>query len=675
MKVLGWVVKIVIGMVVLLLVLLGVGFGLVNSSSFQNKMLQKATTMLAEKLQTRVEIDSVSVDLLTLDAKLYGLDVEDRQQREMLALDFLQADVDVWPLVKNREVRISEVIIKGVKAQLFHTPNDSVDSVANYQFVIDAFKKEKKPGEVKKTDAEKQKKKFTVALKKVTAEDLHVTYNGFEASLGRLLLTQPDSATITGTIEQLATQWERTNKKGWQVSHQAEIGLLSFEQHDSLRTIDISNLHFKNNNNHPRKNSGKPKRGFFDHEHFNIVAQLKVVVDHVGKDKVCATLKEMTARDSMMGIDLRDVHCKVVYSKQQLFFKDLVVRQVNTQLNIDSAFMQLPSKKKGIPLSYRTSTIRGRAFLKDISRCFAPVLSKFNVPLNLTVSMSGDDNGMTFHNARVGTDDKKLAIRANGHIRELKDKYKLHVHFDVDHMEAHGDIKERIINQFPVKKFMMQQVAGLGTLQYKGSFDVKWRREEFRGHLSTQVGNLNFQFALDEKNKYLTGKAGTKELRLGQLFNMPAIGPLAATADFKFDISKPRTALMRRKKGGKLPIGEVQAHVDDVSYKGVKAHNLEVKMVSDGAVAEGNVLAPGKWLDLNCDFSFTNTSEMQKMKVKPKLKVHDVVNKEKVKAIGEKLKPKNVIEKVKEKKLGKAISNLFKKKKKKDKDDDDDDDD
>ena len=113
--------------------------------------------------------------------------------------------------------------------------------------------------------------------------------------------------------------------------------------------------------------------------------------------------------------------------------------------------------------------------------------------------------------------------------------------------------------------------------------------------------------------------------------------------------------------------------MDDVSYKGVKAHNLEVKMVSDGAVAEGNVLAPGKWLDLNCDFSFTNTSEMQKMKVKPKLKVHDVVNKEKVKAIGEKLKPKNVIEKVKEKKLGKAISNLFKKKKKKDKDDDDDD--
>ena len=225
MKVLGWVVKIVIGMVVLLLVLLGVGFGLVNSSSFQNKMLQKATTMLAEKLQTRVEIDSVSVDLLTLDAKLYGLDVEDRQQRKMLALDFLQADVDVWPLVKNREVRISEVIIKGVKAQLFHTPNDSVDSVANYQFVIDAFKKEKKPGEVKKTDAEKQKKKFTVALKKVTAEDLHVTYNGFEASLGRLLLTQPDSATITGTIEQLATQWERTNKKGWQVSrNQIAIG-------------------------------------------------------------------------------------------------------------------------------------------------------------------------------------------------------------------------------------------------------------------------------------------------------------------------------------------------------------------------------------------------------------------------------------------------------------------
>ncbi len=633
MKALGCVIKIVCALVVLVLVLLGGGFLLVNNNSFQNKLLQKATTMLAEKLQTKVTIDSASIDLITLDAKLYRLEVEDRQQRKMLSLDFLRADVDLWALLKN-EVRISKAIVKGVKAELHHTPNDTIDTIPNYQFIIDTFKKDKqKQKQVsEKKDEKGKKKKFSLAIEKVKAEDISVTYNGMGASLGKLLLSQPDSTTIMGTVEQLGTAWKRNNKKGWEVSNQVVIGKVTFLQQDGLRTVDISNLRFKRNNQHPRKNSGKPKRGFFDLEHLNLTAQLKVVIDHIGKDTVHATLKEMTARDSVMGIDLRDVHSDVAYGHQQLFFKNLVVRQINTQLNIDSGYMRLPSKKKGITLAYHTSTIRGRAFLKDISRTFAPVLSKFSIPLNLSVTMSGTDNSISFRNVRVGTDDKKLSIRANGRITNLKDKYKLNVHFDVDQMEARGDIKQRIINQFAVKKFMMQQLDGLGTIHYKGSFDVLWRREEFRGNLSTQVGNLNFNFALDEKNKYVTGRAATKEIKIGELFNMPQIGPVAAVADFKFDISKPRTAIMRHKKGGKLPIGEVQAHVENASYKSIKAHNLSVQIVSDGAIAEGSLQAPGKWLDLSCDFSFTNTSEMRKMKIKPKMKVHDLINTQNIKA-------------------------------------------
>ena len=73
-----------VGMVVLLL---AGGLFVINTEAFQNKMLGKAVEMLEEKLQTRVDIDSVSVDLLTLDAELYGLLVEDRQHRKMLQLE------------------------------------------------------------------------------------------------------------------------------------------------------------------------------------------------------------------------------------------------------------------------------------------------------------------------------------------------------------------------------------------------------------------------------------------------------------------------------------------------------------------------------------------------------------------------------------------------------------
>ena len=189
-------------------------------------------------------------------------------------------------------------------------------------------------------------------------------------------------------------------------------------------------------------------------------------------------------------------------------------------------------------------------------------------------------------------------------------------------MEAKGGSKERIIKQFPVKRLMMKQLHALGTIHYAGSFNVLYKKEEFQGRLTTAAGALNFYFALDENNKYLSGQASTDSLEIGRVMDMKDIGPVAASATFKIDISKPRTAIMRKRLGGKLPIGEVHAHVSRASYKFVRTRDLTVNIVSNGAVAEGNLDAPGKWMDLSCTFSFTNTNEMQKTKIKPKMKLH-----------------------------------------------------
>ena len=236
--------------------------------------------------------------------------------------------------------------------------------------------------------------------------------------------------------------------------------------------------------------------------------------------------------------------------------------------------------------------------------------------------MDGDAEGMRFHDVVVSRPNDLLKIKAKGYITGLKNKYDLKVHFDVKETVVKGNEKERIINQFVVKKFMMKQLHALGTLHYRGSFDVVYKREEFQGVVNTKAGDINFFFALDEKNKYLLGRANAVNIKLGEVMDMPDIGPVTATANFKFDISKPRTALMRRKLGGKLPIGEVTANVAEASYKFVKATNVDVKIVSNGAIAEGSLKAPGKFADLSCTFSFTNTNEMKKTKIKPGIRFH-----------------------------------------------------
>ena len=618
-RLLKWTIRVVCIFVGLLVVLLIVAFFVVNSASFQKKLLQRTTDILEDKLQTSVQIDSVSINLLTLDAELYRLCVEDRQQRKMFQMDYLQADMDIWALL-NRKLRISEAKVTGLRAELHH---DSIDTIANYQFVIDAFKADKTSEKsVEKKEKAKGKKKLTFIMNKFTVEDVQVSYNNYTFSIDKLLYTQKRRNKTQVTVEQLSAQWDRINKKGWLVSNDATIGKLFVRNEKKHWLVDVDDLHFHNDNHHPRKNAGKPKRGFFDLEHLNAYANLKVDIDATKGDIIHGRLTECTARDTIMGIDIRDLHTTFSYQKQRLFLRDFVVRQVNTELRFAKGYITLPSKKQGRTLSYRTSTITGRTQLTDISRTFAPVLKNFTMPLNLSVRLNGNDNSMTFSNIKVATDDRRLTVAAHGNIINLKDKYKLRVHFDVDRMIAEGGIKEAVIKQFPVKRFMMKQLNALGTLHYQGAFNVLWKKVEFQGNLATHAGVLKFYFAIDGLTKYLSGNANTEFLEIGKVMDMPQIGPVAASATFKIDISKPRTAVMRKRLGGKLPIGEVKAHVSRASYKFVSTKNLDIEIVSDGAIAEGSVMAPGKMMDLNCTFSFTNTNEMHKMKIKPAVKVH-----------------------------------------------------
>ena len=187
-------------------------------------------------------------------------------------------------------------------------------------------------------------------------------------------------------------------------------------------------------------------------------------------------------------------------------------------------------------------------------------------------------------------------------------------------MVAKPGIKDKIINQFTVKKYMMYQVYALGVIKYHGSFDILWRKEQFRGILNTEKGDINFDFQLDGNTKYLTGRASTDMLKLGELFELKRIGNIDCSATFSIDCSKKRTAEIRKEKGGKLPIGQVTADIRKVEYRKLPLKNILANIDSDGAVANGDVTMKGSLTDLMLEFSFTNTTEMHKMKVKPRLK-------------------------------------------------------
>ena len=652
--------KIVGGTLAVVIILLGATLVALNNKSIQKKILDDVVEELRKKLDTKVEIDSISINMFNLDLNLYGIKIDDRQQREMLKVEKISANLVLMKLLQNKIV-IEQAELVGAKALLL---KPSKEEPANYQFVIDAFKKpkDKKKEEEKKKKEQKSKMEFDISA--LSLKDVRVKHNEldiylgeasyknswmndqtikidsvtlvcdttfkaglkpFSASLGHLKLNgELERQVFKADVYDVSYKWQSLwKKRNIMVDNQAAIGHLTVNTDGRRYSATVKQAHYKNDNHLPRKNTGKPKRGFFDAKHLDVIADFHVVVDSISKNGITGHLNEFTAKDSITGIDIRKLQTKFKYVKDKVDLRDILVQQKSTVLNITSGAIVLPSKKEGREFSYSTGVITGTAYLKDISRTFAPVLKNFTLPLNLSLTMKGTNNSISFRNVKVSTNDKKLQLAATGGITDLKDKYKLHVRFDVSNMTAKTGIAEKIINQFATKKLMMNQLNNLGDISYTGSFDVLYKKEIFRGLLKTAAGNLDFEFALDELNKYVNGKVSSKKIELGKVMNIKEMGPMDASADFTVDISKPRTAKMRKAKGGKLPIGFFNAKVNDVSYLGIHIRNLTATLNSDGAVATGDVYQSGRIRDLYFSFSFTDTDQMQKMKItKSGLKFH-----------------------------------------------------
>ena len=616
----------IIGGVVAAIVVILLGAALIfNTSSFQNKIMSYSTELLAERLETKVKVDSVSINFLTFDVNLWGVDIEDREQRKMLEVERLSVNLDVWGILSNH-IKISAAELDGVKARLYKPEGGE----ANYQFVLDAFKSDK-PKKAKKEDGEKkEKKKLSLDVSKVEVSKIDIVFNEDTFYLGNLDYVKRLTGSQEGTLRDLRGKLDFVTKKGPQTGR-VEIGKIALLGKDDRQQVKIDGLCLNLDNHLPRKNEGKPNRGYFDAGHLDIHANMELMVNHLGKDTANVSLVKFEAVDTITGFDVKTLKCRAGINKKAAYLSDITVQQGNTVLNFDSATIQLPSKKEGRKFAFQTSVIKGKAFLQDIARPFAPVLKNFTMPLELSVLFSGTDTTLVFKNVEVHTPDQRLTIHAEGGITHLNKAQELEVRFQVKDMLAKGTVKEEIISMFAGKKLMMKQLKNLGDISYKGDFAVLYKREEFQGKVGTAAGSLNFNFALDENTKYLSGSANTKGFHLGKVLEMKDIGDVALKADFKVDIDKQRTLQMRKKYGGKMPIGNVDAIVHQASYKGVKVKELVADIKSNGGQLEGSISQQNKGLDWACDFSISDIDKMSTLKVKPKvkLKLKDLFKKKK----------------------------------------------
>lgn len=603
----GWTMAIVIAIVVLLSTI-------ANSSYVEDKLIGLATEALSKEFNTDVKIKHIDLNLLAQHASIQGVTLKDMEQRDMLKIK------EIWVNLRLRPLLHGQIVLRSVKVDdidlLIVKPEDGP---ANYQFLLDHPKKKSQDKKKKKGSALK------VDLNGAIVNNVHIKYNHEPYDINQIVYHHLYGI-HTVTVHHLIAAWKQYKKKGitaWNI----DSGLLTINISDDgkEKSIDIKGLNLRSDNHRPRRNTGKPHHGAFDDGHFDMIADLSADILYTGKDSITARLTRGCVKDTIGGIDLTDLKSDIAIIGKKVHLTNTVVQQTTTRLDIPKAELRLPDKKKGKKLSYDADSIYGRAMLKDISKPFAPVLNKFTIPLNLRLALNGTDKGMNFRSIHINTDDNKLIINATGNLRDLTDGRKLNLHFFVHDMVAKPGIKDKIINQFTVKKYMMYQLYALGVIKYHGDFDILWKKQKFRGVLNTEKGDIDFNFEVDGANKYLTGNVSTDSLKLGELFQLKKLGDIDCSASFCVDISKERTKEMRKEKEGKLPIGNVKADVKKVQYRNITLKNIVADIQSDGALASGDITMKGNLTDLMLQFTFTNTNEMQKMKVKPKLKFRKYV--------------------------------------------------
>ena len=584
-----------------------------NSSYVQNKLISLATEALSKELNTEVKIERVSLNLLAQHASFYGITLKDMEQRDMLKVKEIWGNLRIWSLLRGqlilRSIKINDISLLIIKPD---------NGPANYQFLIDATKKDPQDKKGKKGKGMKFDVNHAIINNlqiKYNLETFHMHQAVYHHLYGKHAIT----------VHHLKADWKNYTKKGiidWNI----DSGLLTFNITDDGKTqVDINGLTIRNDNHRPRRNTGKPHHGAFDGGHLDVTTDLSIDVLHIGKDSVTARLTRGIVKDTIAGIDLTSLKTDITIIDKNIHLTNAVIQQTSTRLDIPKAEIILPDKNKGTTLRYQADSIYGRPILKDIAKPFAPVLKNFSIPLNLRVGVVGTDQGMNFRGIHVNSDDNKLVINATGNLRDLTDAKKLTLYFLVHDMVAKPGIKDKIVNQFTVKKYMMYQLYALGVIKYHGEFDILWKKQKFRGLLNTEKGDIDFNFEIDGNNKYLTGKVSTDSLKLGELFQLKRLKDIDCSASFNIDISKQRTAEMRKERGGKLPIGNVNADIRKVGYRTITLKNIIADIQSDGALANGHVTMKGNLTDLMLEFSFTDTEEMQKMKVKPKLKFRKFV--------------------------------------------------
>ncbi len=562
----------------------------INFTPVQNFIVNKATKVLAKKLNTVVSIEHIKLNLLS-HVLVNGIYIESQQGDTLLYADEIRLRVSDLLMLKSDKPEIKYIGLHDTYANLYR-PDSS--SKWNYDFIAEAFSSDAPKDTTKKSNSD-----FNIGLKEVdlsnirflmtdawVGSDMHFAVGKFHINAKEVDLKKKviEVIKINATQTTIAlndykggrppkpkkkpeVKEEKTstpfNPQGWSIK---------------LNALELNECLFRSD-----AGTRKPLVSEFDPSHILVSnINLEATQIEIEGDTLTGELQNLAAIERC-GLLIKQFKADVTVSPNESNCENLLLETGNSIIKNHYAmhYDKFPDFNDFInKVALEADFANAKVDIRDIAY-FAPTLNNYPYVINISGLINGPVNNIKTRGLQIT--DGVSSLSGDLSIKGLPDINNTFFNYQNGKLYTNG---EGVVRYAPMLRDSSSAVAidSLTDFDFTGNYVGTIQSFAFTGTINSNLGNIVSDIKMKApKNKDAStsyeGNLEAENLRLGTLFKTPLLG----TTSFKTNINGQSLD----PKNIEVKLDALISHFDFNNYK---YENISV----DGLLAkkkfEGNLL-------------------------------------------------------------------------------------
>lgn len=567
---------IIVGLLLLITVL-------INLTPVQNFLVHQVTSILTDKLKTKVEIKHVRIDFLN-HVVVQGLYIEDRQHDTLLYANEARVRITDWFIFKKGVPTLRYVGLHGAYANLYRT---RASNEWNYQFIIDAFDTGKKSTSKKQTDFEINLKKIDITNTRFSMKDawigsdyvigvgsLQLDANKVDIKNKLLNINSINIASADICYKDYEGGKPKTIKK-----KKVSIDTTAFNP-DNWK-FEVKKLSLKNSAFHFDADDEAPTPHVFDPAHIGVTGigieakDIAIVMDTVRGDIISFIAKERC------GLEVKKFNAIVSVSPNASICDNLYFETNRSKLKHYYAmhYTRFPDFKDYIHKVVMVGNLRNSYLSSKDIAYFAPQLKPYPTYVKLEGSVVGTVDSVVAKNIAIS--DGSNFIKGDVSLLGLPDIYTTYIHFTNGELLTTNGYLFKYAPQ--LKNDPNIDFNSLSFVSYQGDFTGYIDNFAANGILKSNLGNIQSNISLkmkdfSTKNAVYTGTIKSDGFNLGRLLKQSLIGTVALNVKVSGQTFDPHNASVNL--NGKIN----RLDIYNYRYQNIDVEGVLAKKKFDGKV-------------------------------------------------------------------------------------------